>query len=345
VNLDEGVCVTMKPCSVDTDCRDPVRSTCASTFFKKLYSKNTKIRTDHLYCLQEGCFNDSSACSPGEACLMDVVPKAAHPPDICVPKCDSQLHCPPDFFCLKDPNISGPANPGVCIPGLLGFKCVSDTDCLVGRCLPDGGDKLLPGSKALNICTVDCDSDADCEVYDSLQGQFFCNAEHHCVTPQAYLGASCDTQADCVRDPATTVCVPVPGDDQGTCVHPCGADGACPSLGGVPHTCVGKSASSPGVCFPGTFGLPCASDASCTPGLTCRAVSATTKVCTTLCQTENDCEANRWTKGQGFCGGSVCLPFGVLPTGAPCAQDNWCESATCTPPADAGTPGTCGAKK
>jgi hypothetical protein len=348
VTTDEGLCVTMKPCEVDGDCRDPVRSTCASTFFKRLYGKNTKIRTDHLYCLQEGCQADRSACSPGESCLKDVVPAAAHPPDICVPKCDSRLQCPPNFFCLKDDRISGPANPGVCIPGLLGFKCLSDTDCLVGRCLPDGGDKLIAGSPGLNVCTVDCDSDEDCKAFDSEQGQFFCNADHHCATPQAYQGATCNTQADCTRDPATTICVPISDDpnDQGTCVHPCGADGACPALGGVPHTCIGKSANSPGVCFPGTFSMPCASDDSCVPGLTCRAVSASTKVCSTLCQTDKDCEANRWSAGQGFCGGTVCLPFGALPDGAPCMKDSWCSSGACAAPPGSPpeTPPTCRGK-
>ena len=116
------------------------------------------------------------------------------------------------------------------------------------------------------------------------------------MTPQAYIGASCNTQADCARDPETTVCTyafAAPG-EQGTCLHPCGADGACPALGGVPHTCIGKSATVPGVCFPGVFGAPCASDASCTPGLTCRDLGPA-KVCTTLCQKDGDCEANRWT--------------------------------------------------
>jgi hypothetical protein len=351
VNVDEGVCVTMKPCSKDDDCDDPVRSTCASTFFKRLFSKNTKIRTDHLYCIQEGCEDNASACSPSEACLKKVVPAAANPPDICVPKCDSKLQCPPNFFCLKDPKISGPANPGVCIPGLLGFKCLSDNDCLMGRCLPDGGDKLIPGSPGLNLCTVDCESDADCEAYDSPQGLFFCNADHHCATPQAYLGASCNTQADCTRDPDTTVCVHLdPKDSQGTCIHPCGAEGACPALGGVPHTCLGRVAGdpkNPGVCFPGRFGMPCADDASCTPGLTCRAVApgAPTKICTTLCQNQPDCDGNRWVSGQGFCGGAVCLPYGSLPPGSPCGADAWCESASCTPPTAPNTPGTCGEKQ
>jgi hypothetical protein len=347
VTTDEGVCVTMKPCQEDTDCHDPVRSTCASTFFHKLYAQNTKINTDHLYCLQEGCQHDRTACSPGETCLKDVIPAGAHPPDICVPKCNSRLQCPPNFLCLKDPKISGPGNPGVCVPGLLGFKCQTDVDCLVGRCLPDGGDKVIAKSPGLNLCTVECDNDADCAAFDSEQGLFFCDtASRRCVTPQAYIGASCNTQADCARDPETTVCTYAfagPG-EQGTCLHPCGADGACPALGGVPHTCIGKSATVPGVCFPGVFGAPCASDASCTPGLTCRDLGPA-KVCTTLCQKDGDCEANRWTAGQGFCGGAVCLPFNFLPDGAPCARAEQCKANKCEPPpAMSDGPPTCGGK-
>jgi hypothetical protein len=342
VTTDQGVCVTMKPCTVDKDCKDTARATCATTFFNQLYDKNKTLHTDRLYCLQEGCAKDGTACNPGETCLKQVIPAAAHPPDICVPNCDSDNHCPPNFLCLRDPKISGPANPGVCVPGLLGFKCGSDDDCLVGSCVADGGDAVIAGSTALNLCTVDCTSDADCELFDSDQGLFFCNAVHHCVTPQAYMGASCDSDADCTRDPMTTSCVHFSADPdvQGTCIHKC-TNGACPTLGGVPHSCV------PGLdaCLPATFGLPCAADAGCMPGLTCRDVSATTKVCTTLCQKDADCEANRWTAGQGFCGGSICLPFGSLPDGSPCSTAKQCSSTTCLATSDmSGAPTTCGGK-
>jgi hypothetical protein len=348
VTTDQGVCVTTQPCKADKDCTDPVRSTCATTFFHKLYDKNPTLNTDNLYCLQEGCDREGTACSPGETCLKHVIPAAAHPPDICVPKCDSKLRCPPNFFCLKADTISGPANPAVCIPGLLGFKCQDDIDCLVGRCLPDGGDKLIANSHALNICTVDCKSDADCEAFDSQQGIFYCNADQHCVTPQAYQGASCDKQDDCKRDPETTTCVFLSSDpaDQGTCLHPCPADGACPALGGVNHTCLGKTAQSPGVCFPGTFGLPCTQDDNCvkpgTTGLTCRDAGAA-KLCTTLCQNDADCESNRFTAGQGFCAGAICLPLFSLPDGAPCARADQCHAKSCAAnPAMSDSAPTCG---
>jgi hypothetical protein len=343
VTTDEGVCVTMKPCSQDSDCHDPVRSTCASTFFSQLYSqtKDKGVNTDHLYCLQEGCDEGSSACSPGEVCLKKVIPAAAHPPDICVPKCDSNNLCPPNFICLKNDKISGPGNPAVCVPGLLGFKCQTDIDCLVGKCVFDGGDQVIPMSTGLHLCTVDCASDADCAIFDSDQGLFYCSAEHHCVTPAAYTGGSvCTQQADCTRDPLTTDCFRLSASSTDmTCVHPCADDGSCPVLGGVPHTCVPgatRANGKPGACLPGLFGLPCASDANCLPGLSCRSVSATTKICTELCQNDNDCAASKF--GGGFCGGQVCLPNNSLPNGTPCARDNQCSSGKCAPPADMSSP-------
>jgi hypothetical protein len=44
VTSDEGVCVTMHPCDADSDCPNPVRSTCAATFLNQLYTKNHELR-------------------------------------------------------------------------------------------------------------------------------------------------------------------------------------------------------------------------------------------------------------------------------------------------------------
>ncbi|MEI4926944.1 hypothetical protein Q8G50_30990, partial [Klebsiella pneumoniae] len=64
ITSDEGVCVTMQPCSKDEHCRDPVRSTCAATFLRELYSQADDLRLDDLYCLQTGCEATNTACSP-----------------------------------------------------------------------------------------------------------------------------------------------------------------------------------------------------------------------------------------------------------------------------------------
>ncbi len=74
---DEGVCITMRTCTEDVDCRDPVRSTCAATFLRNLYAQNATLHADNLYCLQEGCDLNETSCSPGETCLRKVIPAAA----------------------------------------------------------------------------------------------------------------------------------------------------------------------------------------------------------------------------------------------------------------------------
>jgi hypothetical protein len=121
VTAQEGVGTTMTPCSVDSDCTDPVRSTCVANFLKDLYAGNTTLEADHLYCLQKNCKSGESFCSSGQSCLPLLVPEGSNAPDICVPNCDSQGRCPPNHFCFR--KISGPANPAICIPGLLGFIC------------------------------------------------------------------------------------------------------------------------------------------------------------------------------------------------------------------------------
>jgi len=98
--------------------------------------------------------------------------------------------------------------------------------------------------------------------------------------------------------------------------------------------------------LPGVFSFPCASDANCTPGLTCRELVPGRKLCTTLCQNDADCAANRFSAGLSFCGGAVCLPFGSLPEGSPCAKNEQCSNKLeCKPSAAmSGGPPTCGGK-
>ena len=221
----------MIPCTADTDCKDPVRSTCATTFLTQLYAKDTDARTaNNLYCLQKNCQSGASSCSPGQSCLPLLVPAAAHAPDICVPNCDSAQNCPPNHVCFQ--KISGPANPAICIPGLLGFICETDINCLVGKCLTDGDP-----AASLNLCTVACNSDADCAIYDSNQGTFVCvsrsDGKSYCESPYSYRGNSCRTDDDCVRDdvrdtpPAYFQSPPEKPTDLGTCLRPRDARADC----------------------------------------------------------------------------------------------------------------------
>jgi hypothetical protein len=317
VTTDEGVCVTMEPCTEDAHCPSFVRSTCAATFLEKLYAQNYDLHLDHLYCLQQGCVSSGASCGEGQSCLPKLVAAAAHPPDICVPNCDSKLRCPPNHFCFR--KVSGEGSPAICLPGLLGFLCETDVDCMVGRCESDEEpDQALE----LKLCTVDCIDDTDCAKFDSDQGKFVChriNDRGRCATPDAYRGARCYTDADCTRDEGTS-CVfagrPTLPTDQGTCSRLCGPDATCTPRGGFGHVCLSftvdrNGQSKPG-CYPGYFPLACKGDDDCVGDLTCRNTGAAppspAKICTTLCQTNTDCQDNRWTPGS-VCAGGICVPL------------------------------------
>jgi hypothetical protein len=333
VTSDEGVCVTMQPCTQDSDCPNPVRSTCAATFLNQLYSKNSELHSDHLYCLQRDCVAGGANCGAGQSCLPKLVTAAAHPPDICVPNCDSHDRCPPNHFCFS--KLSGSGSPHICLPGLLGFLCESDVDCIVGKCVSDEEpDEAL----RLNLCSVPCGNDDDCQKFDSDQGKFVCQLSRgQCSTPDAYRGARCYTDADCTRDEGTS-CVfsskPTLPTDQGTCSRLCATDATCTPRGGFGHVClaftVARDGTSKPGCYPGYFGLPCTSDDNCVgENIGCRIVGGgAPTICTALCQTDADCEANRWTAGQSFCTNSVCVPkFGA---GKPCQAADQCQSGVCT---------------
>jgi hypothetical protein len=353
VTSNEGVCTTMIPCTADTDCKDPVRSTCATTFLTQLYAQDSALVTtnaaNNLYCLQKNCQSGASSCSPGQSCLPLLVPASAHAPDIFVPNCDANQNCPPNHVCFQ--KISGPANPAICIPGLLGFFCESDINCLVGQCLDDG-DPVA----SLKLCTVECNNDADCAVYDSNQGIFACipraDGKSYCEAPYSYRGNACRTDDDCVRNgvrDTTTSCFfqspPAKPTDVGTCLR-APANGDCGPRAGLGQTPIPfyTSDGTPAIaCFPGFFGLPCLGDANCNGGMLCREAvtgDAKTNICTTLCQKDADCDADRWTAGQSFCAPSgVCAPLQA--GGAKCLSSNQCQSKNCQMTADAGPVGTC----
>lgn len=344
---DEGVCTTLNPCGENADCRDPVRSVCATSFLHStIYPQAAAtLNLDHLFCLQTGCKARGTSCPPGESCLQDVIPAESHPPDICVPNCDSADRCPPNFLCYR--KVSSDAAPNVCIPGLLGFTCSSSIDCMIGQCNDTGF--------GYSVCTLPCNMDADCKIFDGEQGRFLCvknpaapATPGWCQTPDAYRGSICNTNADCARRNGEDVCTRFkPTDEQGVCLAPCTADGKCSGRGGINHTCLPVPADinpAPAVCFPGYFGYPCGNDSNCTGDLSCSpAGAALPSICTIGCQSDADCgkpsptgdKGNRWVNGDGFCGAvdlglPICLPNGSLPAGTPCHTSAACESQKCT---------------
>jgi hypothetical protein len=326
---DEGVCTTMSPCATDHDCPDTVRSVCATTFLAKtVYPDAANIKKDHMFCLQENCQANGTSCSPGETCLRNVIPPEANPPDVCVPNCDSSLDCPPNFLCYRA--VSTVVTPKVCIPGLLGFTCLDDMDCMVGTCEPNG--------ISYKVCTTKCDAEKDCQQFDGIQGKFTCVKNNGapsdpgvCQTPDSYRGSVCEKDDDCKARNAKEICNRFdPKAARGTCLQPCGDGGSCGQRGGINHTCLPSGMPQP-VCFPGYFGLPCADDSNCVGDLTCsQAIGAQYKVCTLPCQVDADCTKGRWVGPASWCSplGTCQAPL-ANDSEVSCAKDLQCQSGKC----------------
>jgi hypothetical protein len=325
---DEGVCLPVAVCDDDSECRSPARATCGATIVKEYYGQPTGLRTDHSFCLQAGCEATLSACRPGESCLPKVV-VSSHLPDICVPNCDANLNCPPNFFCFR--KVSGAAARPVCIPGILGMWCTSGLDCMIGDCADTG--------VGFSVCAVPCRNDADCLPFGRARGEQLCTTlaggNKYCVSPVAVGGPPCESSSDC-RPEESCVDTPLLGDAlPRECLLRCPADGRCPARAGIPHACVPpRTTGDPAYCHAGTFAVRCTDSSECVGGLEClpttmldeaeQVVSLPT--CSIPCRTDADCGSNRFVR-RPYCDGAACSV--ARGTGARCGEDRECVSRRC----------------
>lgn len=324
---DEGVCMTLTPCATSSDCRDPVRSTCMGELLRDNYGEKAGLKADHTYCVQQGCHATGASCSPGESCLRKLIPRESRPSDICVPNCDANRNCPPNYFCY--PDLYSRIAPAICIPGLMGLRCRTSMDCLFGDCVDTGA--------GYNVCTVKCQDDSDCSRYNSEHGVFFCNDQKWCAGPRAFQGGLCEVTEDC--RPGEICARPSPDMRTGACLFPCDANGQCPSYGGVGHACLPQrgNPNGPPICVGGRLEIPCQADGNCIKGLQCREVPTTPlKICTILCKADSDCKREPFAQ-EGWCHAELGLCRAPLKDDAPCERDEQCESHKCiTDPAQAG---------
>jgi hypothetical protein len=328
---DEGVCLMMRVCAQDSDCSgDPARRVCAGTLVRGMYSLPA-LKADHLQCMQATCQSGGSLCRDGESCIGNYYDYGPEIPDICVPNCDGDLHCPPNYACAI--SSAAPGSPPVCLPGLPGTRCTADQDCVVGDCVDTGA--------GFSQCVVPlpCGSDLDCAPLDGLAASFVCvegvpGAGRRCVRLASFNGASCMETSDCPTPQRCFRFSPYQGvsDIHGECRIPCDDGGPCAARGGIPNVCL---AGGQGGCYPTNFALPCTTSADCLPEFTCTAVSPDERtiltsptICTTTCATDDDCHHNPLIRDNGgFCKEGVCRMPGQK--GDPCDRDAQCVHSVC----------------
>jgi hypothetical protein len=337
---DEGLCIQMHVCAEDSDCGEK-RPVCAARLVRER-NPLLPLKADNLQCVQSMCGAGKAMCPPGEQCLASYYDGVSTPEsDICVPHCDGNLRCPPNFACAVSPASSG--SPSLCLPGVPGSRCYQDQDCVAGNCIDTGA--------GFNMCVLPlpCTSNLDCGALSSPAATFLCaegvpGAGKRCVLREAFTGSLCVDATECPDGFICTALSPVGADQShGDCRLPCGADGSCPARGGIPHACVGAGL---GGCVPTGFGFPCASAADCLAELQCLSVGPDEReqlplraVCTVPCGSDADCADNPFIHGGGFCrtDEGVCRFSG--PEGSACDRDAQCLTGTCA--IDASGAGRC----
>jgi hypothetical protein len=338
---DEGVCLAIRVCTADTDCKGNVLSSCAGPLLTAVYPE-AGFQTSNLQCVVGGCKAKGTSCPEGQVCLPLLAPSTTAVPDICVPSCDSHLNCPPNYACWK--RVSGPSSPAVCLPGLVGARCETSTDCMVGECVDTGA--------GFSECTVPCSRDEDCIPHSSANRRAFCSLmkgqQRYCVGISPFAGSVCLVDDNCPAGQKCFFTSPYHAQKTaiGECRLPCEADDRCAVRGGLAHACFVRGADRS--CYPGLMGLTCQRTTDCMPGLVCQALppaerfggaggEGTVSKCTRTCQSDSDCW-DIWKNREGYCEGGWCQPT-ENDTG-PCLREEQCSHTHCSR-ADGGVTGMC----
>jgi hypothetical protein len=325
-----GLCLSVPTCTDNSECG--TGTICASAVVKAQLppALASAVTADHLHCLRGGCKSSGMSCPTGQVCIGSVL---AFDPDIdnlCVPACDSNKDCPPNFTCLRNPETA-PGGPHMCFPGMVGARCSTDQNCLIGACTDVGVE--------FDVCSLPCATDAQCAALSTDTDVFVC-AKNHCVTARPFQGANCSpTGDDGAVCPAGLRCFdesPYGGVLlHGECRVACDPlDHSCPARGGLPHVCLG--AAHDGGCYPSSFGTPCATKADCVANFECMLAGPdphsntdySDRICTVPCEADADCDKNVWTKKIGFCSSEhICrLAAGI---GGDCDRATQCISRRC----------------
>lgn len=337
---DQGLCAKMPVCSTNADCQDPFHDTCTAEVVASLLGPGAAalLPLNHLNCAKTSCIALNTMCTTSEACLGKVYDATLA--DICTPRCDAGLRCPPNYSCAQA--TSGKGSPAVCLPGMPGLRC-DGPHCVGGSCKDTGA--------GFSVCSLACEKTDDCAKLNTATDSFFCvdgGTGRHCVTPRPFHGANCVRDDQC-REDLNEFCSD--WDPRGRdaspheCRQHCKSDGTCDARGGLAHTCLWEGK---GGCFPGEQGLPCKRSSDCLEGLSCEEVPAepdtpddsdelplNTPICTRPCggasvteaAADEQCSPERSVNSRGYCAGGFCRP--KRGDAKRCSRDAQCLSGLC----------------
>lgn len=324
-----GVCLSLDTCSSDGECGPG--TTCASTVVQKQFPPAIRslAATDHLHCVSSGCKASGTACPTGQVCVGSSLAFGPEIDNLCVPRCTSNKDCPPNFSCLRNPETA-PGAQEMCFPGMVGARCATAQNCLIGACTDVGVE--------FNVCSLPCADDRTCGALNTASDVFIC-AKNHCVTQRPFQGANCSPSGEGgAACPANLQCFeesPYSGPVvHAECRVPCDANHKCPARGGIPHVCLGEHYD--GGCYPSSFGTPCETKSDCVAGFECMLASPDShsntnyspRICTMPCDIDAQCDANTWTKRMGFCSDEHICRLAAGEERA-CDRDSHCISRRC----------------
>jgi hypothetical protein len=186
-----------------------------------------------------------------------------------------------------------------CVLGLFGFPCQTDDNCLVGTCQ----DVL----KDIKACSVPCATNTDCAPFGSKQFAVHCVNGQCLSTTSLLMRLLCDTSYPSLC-PAGTECLTTETGSVGFCSKRCTAAADCAGLaaGRLGYGCLRAAGAAEGLCYPGFSGVECSGNADCLEGLECD--PALGNHCTPQCQSDAECQQNRWMDSTWRCQASVCTP-------------------------------------
>jgi hypothetical protein len=203
-----GECVLPVPCTSAFDCAALERP--AFTFVCGESPSTGDRRCIGLNALHGGNCNESVDCAPGQMCYQYSPYTANQGHGECRTPCDGDRRCPAfagvAHLCLDE-------GAGGCYPGDFALPCTRAEDCISEfSCLPASRDDQHTRITSPNICTITCQSNADCRSHPLIGSMGYCR-EKICRLA-GDLGDPCEDNEQCR---ATRQCV-FDGAGKGTCL-------------------------------------------------------------------------------------------------------------------------------